>query len=50
MPLETAVFETGIRYYWRCPKCSEFSLPFKEPEAAAAEQAKHLDCRARRPH
>jgi hypothetical protein len=47
MPIETEQFNTGIRYYWRCPICSEMSLPFRAPEAAAAEQAKHLDCRLR---
>ena len=48
MAIETAQFETGIRYYWKCPRCAEMSLPFRDPEAAGAEAAKHLDCRARR--
>ena len=44
MPIETYEFESGTRYFWVCPVCSEVSLPFKEPEAAAAERAKHLGC------
>ena len=44
MPIETYEFESGTRYFWVCPVCSEVSLPFKEPDAAAAERAKHLGC------
>ena len=44
MPIETYEFESGTRYFWVCPVCSEVSLPFKEPDAATAERAKHLGC------
>jgi hypothetical protein len=44
MPVETHEFDTGMRYYWVCPVCSEVSLPFKDNETAAAERSRHLGC------
>ncbi|MEI6362296.1 MAG: hypothetical protein WCP95_09180 [Actinomycetes bacterium] len=44
MPVEAYEFDTGTRYYWKCPLCSEISLPFKDPDVAAAERARHLGC------
>jgi hypothetical protein len=44
MAVEAYEFDSGTRYYWKCPLCSEISLPFKDPESAAAERSKHLGC------
>jgi hypothetical protein len=29
MPIDTYEFESGARYFWVCPVCSEVSVPFK---------------------
>ena len=47
MPIETSEFETGTRYYWKCPVCLELSLPFRDPERAAAESGRHVGCATR---
>jgi hypothetical protein len=47
VPIEEHEFESGIRYYWKCPVCSEMSLPFKDAEQAAAERSRHLGCASR---
>jgi hypothetical protein len=47
MPVETAELESGICYYWRCPVCSEISLPFKNVERAQEEVSRHERCLAR---
>jgi hypothetical protein len=44
MPIETAELQTGLRYYWRCPRCSEISLPFKDQALAMEEGRRHETC------
>jgi hypothetical protein len=44
MPIETAELPMGTRYYWRCPKCLEISLPFREVDLAEAESIRHAAC------
>jgi hypothetical protein len=44
MPVETAELESGTRYYWRCPVCSEISLPFKNLDLAKEEVSRHEGC------
>jgi len=48
MPVEAYEFDTGVRYYWKCPSCSEISLPFRDAERAAEESSRHLGCSAKR--
>ena len=42
MPIETAELQSGTRYYWRCPVCSEISLPFKHVSLAEADATQHV--------